>query len=142
VIVVDASALLELLLRTDAANTVETRLFSGETLHAPHVLDLEVAQVLRRYERSGDLSVQRGGRPWRTSRQSGSSDTRTTSSWRASGRCARMRLRTTRVIWRSPRRSMRRSSPGTTGLQRCPDTGRGSRLSGAEQGNAARRDPS
>lgn len=59
-IVVDASALLEVLLRTDAAGAVESRLFGGETLHAPHVLDLEVAQVLRRYERAGDLPARRG----------------------------------------------------------------------------------
>ncbi len=59
-IVVDASALLEVLLRTAAASLVEARLFGGETLHAPHVLDLEVAQVLRRYERAGELSARRG----------------------------------------------------------------------------------
>lgn len=59
-IVVDASVLLEVLLRTDAAPRVEERLFSGSTLHAPHLLDLEVAQVLRRYERSGMLSARRG----------------------------------------------------------------------------------
>jgi predicted nucleic acid-binding protein len=61
VIVVDASALLEVLLRTDAAAAVETRLFGGETLHAPHLLDLEVAQVLRRYERAGHLRAGRAG---------------------------------------------------------------------------------
>jgi predicted nucleic acid-binding protein len=60
VIVVDASAILEVLLRTGAAAAVEARLFSGETLHAPHVLDLEVAQVLRRYERGGELFARRG----------------------------------------------------------------------------------
>jgi predicted nucleic acid-binding protein len=59
-IVVDASAVLEVVLRTEAAPPVEERLFTGDTLHAPHVLDLEVAQVLRRYERSGELSVSRG----------------------------------------------------------------------------------
>jgi predicted nucleic acid-binding protein len=59
-IVVDASAVLELLLRTRAASAVEERLFGGETLHAPHVLDLEVAQVLRRYERAAEISEQRG----------------------------------------------------------------------------------
>ena len=32
----------------------------GETLHAPHLLDLEVAQVLRRYYRIKDVSRQRG----------------------------------------------------------------------------------
>jgi predicted nucleic acid-binding protein len=60
VIVVDASALLEVLLGTEAAPAVESRLFGGETLHAPHVLDLEVAQVLRRYERAGELTAVRG----------------------------------------------------------------------------------
>lgn len=58
-IVVDASALLEVLLQTDAAAAVEARLFGGGTLHAPHLLDLEVAQVLRRYERAGDLGPRR-----------------------------------------------------------------------------------
>lgn len=59
-IVVDASAVLEVLLRTGAADAVEARLFGGETLHAPHVLDLEVMQVIRRYERAGDLTARRG----------------------------------------------------------------------------------
>lgn len=54
-IVVDASALLEVLLRTERATAIEARLFAGDTLHAPHLLDLEVAQVLRRYERVGEL---------------------------------------------------------------------------------------
>jgi predicted nucleic acid-binding protein len=60
-IVVDASALLEVLLRTGAAATVEARLFGRDTLHAPHLLDLEVAQVLRRYERAGELTARRAG---------------------------------------------------------------------------------
>jgi predicted nucleic acid-binding protein len=33
---------------------------ANETLHAPHLFDLEIAQVLRRYVRSGALSAQRG----------------------------------------------------------------------------------
>ena len=49
-IVVDASAILELLLRTPAAVLVEAQLFAPrQTLHAPHLIDVEVAQVLRRY---------------------------------------------------------------------------------------------
>jgi predicted nucleic acid-binding protein len=32
----------------------------NETLHAPHLIDLEVAQVLRRYVRSGVISPERG----------------------------------------------------------------------------------
>ncbi len=57
----DASAILEILLQTPAAGLVRRRLFgSGETLHAPHLLDVEVAQVLRRYARSGAISAPRG----------------------------------------------------------------------------------
>ncbi|MGH7277862.1 MAG: type II toxin-antitoxin system VapC family toxin [Candidatus Rokuibacteriota bacterium] len=60
-IVVDASAVIELLLNTRHATRVAERLFvAGETLHAPHLLDLEVAQVLRRYAAGGDLSEERG----------------------------------------------------------------------------------
>lgn len=60
-IVVDASALLEVLLRTQAAPDVERRLFArGQTLHAPHLLDVEVAQVIRRYAASGDIDGDRG----------------------------------------------------------------------------------
>jgi predicted nucleic acid-binding protein len=61
VIVVDASAALEALLRTPAAAAVERWLFDpGETLHAPHLLDVEVAQVLRRYARLGEIDGERG----------------------------------------------------------------------------------
>ena len=61
VLVVDASALLELLLRTPSAKEVEDRLFApGETLHAPHLLDIEVAQVIRRYAANGDIDSERG----------------------------------------------------------------------------------
>lgn len=49
-IVLDASALLELLLVTDKGGEVAERIAAPEeTLHAPHLVDLEVAQVLRRY---------------------------------------------------------------------------------------------
>lgn len=49
-IVLDASAAIEVVLQSPAAAAVEARLFrSGETLHVPHLIDLEVAQVLRRY---------------------------------------------------------------------------------------------
>jgi predicted nucleic acid-binding protein len=60
-IVVDASALLEVLLRTPAARAVERRLFdAGESLHAPHLIDLEAAQVLRRYAAAGQITAERG----------------------------------------------------------------------------------
>lgn len=56
---VDASLLLEILLRFEGA-AAERRLFlPAETLHAPHLVDLEVAQVLRRYRLSQELSAGR-----------------------------------------------------------------------------------
>lgn len=60
-IVVDASAVLELLLATPAAERIAARLLDpAETLHAPHLLDVEVAQGVRRYALSGDLDARRG----------------------------------------------------------------------------------
>jgi predicted nucleic acid-binding protein len=60
-IVVDASALIEVLLRTPAARAVENRLFAqGQTLHAPHLLDVEVTQVIRRYAAKGEIDGERG----------------------------------------------------------------------------------
>ena len=59
-IVIDASAILEVLLRTPAAPAIEVRIFDPvETLHVPHLIDLEVAQVLRRYASSGQLTPER-----------------------------------------------------------------------------------
>jgi predicted nucleic acid-binding protein len=52
---------LELLLRTRVGLEIENRIFSSqETLYAPHLLDLEVAQVLRRYWISGEMISERG----------------------------------------------------------------------------------
>jgi predicted nucleic acid-binding protein len=56
-IVVDASALLEFLLQTSLGARVEARLFGEEDeLHAPHLLDVEIAQGLRRLVRTGEVS--------------------------------------------------------------------------------------
>jgi len=61
VIVVDASGLLEALLRTPAAAAVERRLFEpGQSLHAPHLLDVEAAQVVCRYAANGAIEPERG----------------------------------------------------------------------------------
>jgi len=61
VTVVDASALLELLLQTPAAARVSRRLFrAGEILCAPHLIDLEITQALRRYVVAREISVERG----------------------------------------------------------------------------------
>jgi predicted nucleic acid-binding protein len=59
--VVDASALIEVLLRTSEVALVEDRLFAaGETLYAPHLIDIETAQVLRRYAAGGEIDGARG----------------------------------------------------------------------------------
>ena len=56
-IVGDASALLEFLLQTSLGARVEARLFGEEDeLHAPHLLDVEIAQGLRRLVRTGEVS--------------------------------------------------------------------------------------
>ena len=48
-IVVDASALVEILIRKPTAKALEVRVLdSGETIHAPHLIDIEIANVLRR----------------------------------------------------------------------------------------------
>jgi predicted nucleic acid-binding protein len=61
VIVVDASALLEVLLQTPAAPPITERLFDpAESLHAPFLLDVEVLQILRRYALSGQIDGTRG----------------------------------------------------------------------------------
>ncbi|HEY1300105.1 MAG TPA: type II toxin-antitoxin system VapC family toxin, partial [Stellaceae bacterium] len=60
-IVIDASALVELLLRTPAAASVRERLSSnGQTLHAPHLIDIEAAHALRRYAAAGQIEPARG----------------------------------------------------------------------------------
>jgi predicted nucleic acid-binding protein len=60
VIVLDASAAVDWLLQTSAGRSIERRIYSrNETLHSPHLLDLEVAQVLRRLVREAVLSARR-----------------------------------------------------------------------------------
>jgi predicted nucleic acid-binding protein len=47
-IVLDASAAVELLGNTQAGKRIAVRLSNERVLHAPHVLDLEVASAFRR----------------------------------------------------------------------------------------------
>jgi predicted nucleic acid-binding protein len=59
-IVIDASAVLELVLRTDRGKKVESRaLLSEESLHAPHLLDVEVTQALRRLVQLKEITAVR-----------------------------------------------------------------------------------
>lgn len=57
-IVLDASALVELFLGTEAGLRIATRIADPTlALHVPHLADVEVAQALRRYVREGALDA-------------------------------------------------------------------------------------
>ena len=59
-IVVDASAITEFLLQTPLGVRVEARLFrDGDDFHAPHLIDVEVAQALRHLVRAGEVGAER-----------------------------------------------------------------------------------
>jgi predicted nucleic acid-binding protein len=58
-IVLDASALVELLLGTTQGRTIATRIADPSLgLHTPHLADVEVAQALRRYVREAALDLE------------------------------------------------------------------------------------
>ena len=58
-IVLDASALVELILDTPTGQLIAARIANpAEGLHVPHLADIEVAQALRRYEREGEIGAQ------------------------------------------------------------------------------------
>jgi predicted nucleic acid-binding protein len=59
VIVVDASIVLEILMRTERGARATARVFATDSVHAPHLLDLEVAQVLRRFVLSRHMQAER-----------------------------------------------------------------------------------
>lgn len=60
-IVLDASVVLEILLGPEADEGVLRRVFDpAETRHAPHLLDVEVSQVIRRYWLAGEIDDVRG----------------------------------------------------------------------------------
>ena len=56
--VLDASALMELLLGTEAGRSIAARIADPAlALHVPHLADVEVTQALRRYVREGALDA-------------------------------------------------------------------------------------
>jgi len=58
--VLDASAAIDWLLQTPVGQRVDQRINSrNESLHAPHLLDIEVIHVLRRLQREGTISDRR-----------------------------------------------------------------------------------
>jgi predicted nucleic acid-binding protein len=59
-IVFDASAAVEMVLRTRAGELIKERaLDSAESLHAPHLIDIEVASVLRRLLHAEKIDAER-----------------------------------------------------------------------------------
>lgn len=62
-IVIDATAAVELVLMTETGVRVADRIFrTEETVHAPELLDLEVAQVLRKLTIRGEVYPERADR--------------------------------------------------------------------------------
>jgi predicted nucleic acid-binding protein len=59
VIVVDASAIVDLVSDAPGATKLEARLLADGDLHAPHLIDVEVAAALRRLAARGALSHDR-----------------------------------------------------------------------------------
>ena len=61
--VLDASGAMEFLLNTDRGRRVGARLANGaELVHAPHLIDVEIAHVLRRYVLDGTFDERRAAR--------------------------------------------------------------------------------
>ena len=54
-IVLDSSAAVEWLLGLPLADAVSDRIVAADSLHAPALLDIEVAHVLRRYAAAGEI---------------------------------------------------------------------------------------
>ena len=61
-IVLDASVVIEILLQSNDGLRIQQRVLDqAEESHAPHLLDVEVAQIARRYLLTGEMSPERGG---------------------------------------------------------------------------------
>jgi len=59
-IVLDASAAIEWLLNSSAGKRVGDVLLSDDALAAPHLIDVEIVQILRRYVRHNEITPERG----------------------------------------------------------------------------------
>ena len=60
-IVIDASSIAEVLLQSPKAARIVGRVFSpGGSVHAPHLIDIEIVSIVRRYFLRGDVSEARG----------------------------------------------------------------------------------
>lgn len=65
-IVLDSSVVVEWLLGLPHAEAVADRILRADSLHAPALLDVEVAQVVRRYTARGEIPPAVGERALRT----------------------------------------------------------------------------
>ncbi len=61
-IVLDSSAVVEWLLGLPLADAVGARILAADSLHAPALMDLEVAQVMWRYTAAGEIAADTGER--------------------------------------------------------------------------------
>ena len=104
-IVVDASVVVEVLLGTAAGRAAADRLFArGESLHAPELVDVEVAQAIRRYAAIGELKASRAREAIRDLEDFRSPATRMPVCCRGSGNFGTTSRRTTLPTSRWPRR--------------------------------------
>ncbi|PWT83922.1 MAG: hypothetical protein C5B57_05800 [Blastocatellia bacterium] len=126
-IVVDASAMTELLLQIELGARVERRLYGkGDHLHAPHLIDVEVLSVLRRLVQAGNVSPGRADEAIED--LSLIRLVRHTSRPRESCvEIAQERHRTTQCTSLLPSHSMLRSSHAIARWAHAPDTPRGFR---------------
>lgn len=61
-IVLDSSAVIEWLLGFPRTDSVAARIMDADSLHAPALIDVEVAQVVRRYASRKEIDTLRGER--------------------------------------------------------------------------------
>lgn len=61
-IVLDSSAVIEWLLSLPRTDAVAARIMDADSLHAPALIDVEVAQVVRRYTSRGEIDTPSGER--------------------------------------------------------------------------------
>ena len=61
-IVLDSSAVVEWLLGLPRADAVGARILAADSLHAPALMDIEVAQVMRRYTAAKEIAADTGER--------------------------------------------------------------------------------
>ena len=108
-IVLDAAAAVAVLLNVGPeAGLIRERISQpDETLHVPHLFEVEVLHDLRRHNLGGALPVARARLALNRSAKPGSSATLILCSSVGSGSCERILPPTTRPTLRSPRRSTR-----------------------------------